>query len=86
MTYDRQLFELRVINVICKHNGISHNVIARIMRLHHMVVLNWVTTHGGQWGIYEDDNAQLYLTWHHGGMEWRLPGGVMVDGEPVVVV
>jgi hypothetical protein len=86
MTYDQQLHELRVINLICRHNGVSAYGIARALRMNHQIVMNWVCSHGGRWGVYEDDNARLYLTWHHGGMEWRLPGGCVVDASEAAVV
>jgi hypothetical protein len=86
MTYDMQLLELKIINLICSHNGIGKWAIGRRIGVHHTSVGYWLARRAGPWGIYEDDEGKLYLTWHHGGMEWRLPGGCVVDANAAEVV
>lgn len=86
MTYDQQLRELRIVNLIARHNGIGTWAIGRHMGVHMTEIEYWLRRRDAAWGIYEDDDGKLYLTWHHGGMAWRLPGGVAVDSSESVVV
>lgn len=86
MTYDQQLRALRIVNEIARHNGIGAYAIAANLKISRPIVSNWVDSYSKNWGVYEDERSKLYLTWHHGGMEWRLPGGVVVDSNPSAVV